>query len=248
MKNLAKVDLSLQEIRDILTDSTKDKKEQLENLSTQVLQILKEDDNFDLSPSVPDADVNILFYCSGGFAKSLCQKTKCTACKHLLVPPKNDFPNTRAIDDVEESSGNNPQKEYLVKVNRGGLTLPTEITFQAAVQIWSFYYKVIGKSTLKTLLHSPNVSAQRLFQHSLVKYLDSNEAGQVFFTKHTCENGHPFHEQVFSLSGKFFNLFSKNYVSAINSDIHSKKGRKSEDAKRDPVKMKVAKLQSERSQ
>ena len=62
-----------------------------------------------------------------------------------------------------------------------------------------------------------------------------------------CEKGHLFGEQVFSLSGKFFNLFSKNYVSAINSDIHSKKGRKSEDAKRDPVKMKVAKLQSETS-
>ena len=247
IKNLAKINLNLQEIRDILTDSTRDKQEQLENLSTQVLQILNKDDNFDLSPRVPEADVNILFYCAGGFAKSLCQKSKCTACKHLLVLTRNEFPNTRAVDDDEESAGNNPEREYLEEVNRGGLTLPTEITFQAAVQIWSFYHKLMGQSSLKDLLHSPNISAQRLFQHSLVKYLDSNEAGQVFFTKHMCEKGHLFGEQVFSLSGKFFNLFSKNYVSAINSDIHSKKGRKSEDAKRDPVKMKVAKLQSETS-
>ena len=145
------------------------------------------------------------------------------------------------FDQCQESS----TKDYFNDVNRGGLTVPTELAFQTSVQCWRFYNQLNNNKDLNQLLHSPNVSAQRVFQYAFVKYLDSCDAGQIFFTHHTCENGHEFRSQVFSMAGKFFNLFSKNFVSVINSDIHSKKSRKSDDGKRDPLHIKVAKLQSQ---
>ena len=56
--------------------------------------------------------------------------------------------------------------------------------------------------------------------------------------------GHKFEAFTLLLTRQIFNLFSKNFASPANLEIHSKKSRLSDNSKRDPVGFKVSKLQS----
>jgi hypothetical protein len=104
----------------------------------------------------------------------------------------------------------------------------------------------MANAHLKSLLYSPNISSQKVFRQAFKMYLDSCEETRFVFLLQSCDNEHNFQEKALSIAGKIFNLFSKNYSSEINSEIHSKRGRKTEEKKRDPLAMKVAKLQSEK--
>ena len=98
---------------------------------------------------------------------------------------------------------------------------------------------------MNSCLHSANLPSRAVFQTAFVKYLKGSEETKNKFLIEACENGHSFEQFTISLTSKMFNLFSKNFASVLNSEIHSRKGRKSEDSKRDPLLLKVAKLQSE---
>jgi hypothetical protein len=245
IKNLAKLNLSMAKIKDIFSDSVQDQTKREEEISEEIFTSLDSGETIELSPFIPDETVNILFYIAGFFSRSMCRRCKCPACKELLSP-SDSFDSFVAVNDSDanENTENQIVSDYFTQVNRGSLTVPSELMFLTCAQAWKFYNSIMERPNLKTLLHSANISSKKVFQLAFLKYLQSCEETNYVFLLHTCEKSHVFKDSVISIAGKVFNLFSKNYASTINSEIHSKKTRKSEE-KRDPLTIKIAKLQSE---
>ena len=245
IKNLAKLNLSLSEIKDLFTESLHEKNEKVEEIADQIFQCLNSTARIEQCPQVPSTEANILFYVAGRFALSLCNKENCLNCKEHLVSTQDDS-NFQVVNIPDKDSETEIEKQYLNQVNRGGLTIPSEFIFMTCVQAWNYHSLIVKDPHLSSLLFTPNISAQKIFQHSFLKYLDSNESSSRFFLLNLCKSGHSSSEHVFQIAGKIFNLFSKNFVSDKNSEIHSLKGRKEPEAKREPTKIKVAKLQSDK--
>jgi hypothetical protein len=244
IKNLAKLNLSMARIKDIFSDSVLEQTEQEEKISEEIFKALDSGETIELSPPISEAVVNILFYIAGYFSRSLCHRCKCPSCKELLSP-SDSFESFVVVNDTEENESleNQVVSDYLSQINRGGLTVPSELAFLTCVQAWKFYSKIMENPILKSLLHSANISSRKVFQTAFVKYLESCEETRHVFLLHSCDKMHIFKQYVVTIAGKIFNLFSKNLVSLLNSEIHSKKGRQSKE-KRDPLRVKVAKLQS----
>ena len=244
IKNLAKLNRSIAEIKEIVSDANKVRSEVAETLSEQIASSMLEDEPVDLSPSVVVADANILFYVAGRFSRSLCYNTDCVSCKDRLVAPDCEAFELSVVNFEENTPETNTPTEFLEQVNRGGLTIPSELSFLTCIQAWKFYSKILEEPGSKKLLFSPNVSSQILFQKSLVKFLSSTEETKSTFLTDKCQDGHCFEDFASSFFKKIFNLFSKNYVSVANSEIHAKKSRMSNDTKRDSLGLKISKLQS----
>jgi hypothetical protein len=101
------------------------------------------------------------------------------------------------------------------------------------------------KSGLVEILFQPNISAQKLFSVSFLKYLESAENTRQQFIQFECLEGHKFSKSLELLSRKFFNVVSKNFVSEKNSEIHAKKKRQLVEDKRTSSSYKAKKLQSD---
>ena len=185
--------------------------------------------------------MNILFYVAGRFSRSLCQLTNCSSCKELLLASKDDKENHPSFDDDYDQ-----KMEYINHVNRGGLIIPSELTFLACLHAWNFYQSIIKEPYLKQLLLTPNLKSQKVFEMSFLKYLDEWEETRLLFLLKSCDNGHPFCKQISLLSRKLFNVFSKNLVSVVNSEIHRLKAEKAGNQKRHPSTLKATKLQSQK--
>ena len=244
IKNLACLNRSMAEIKEIFSEANQAHSELTESLGAEIASKFLEDDVVELSPSVPVADANVLFYVAGRFSRSLCYRTTCLSCKERLVPPNSENSQFSVINLSTDSSLIDSPTALLDQVNRGGLTIPSELAFLTCIQAWKFYSEIIDRPELKKLLFTPNSSSQILFQTALVKVLLSAEETKATFLTDECHQGHKFEEFTLLLTRKIFNLFSKNFASAANSEIHSKKSRLSDDSKRDPVGFKISKLQS----
>ena len=241
VKNLAKLNKTMAEIKNIFSEANQDWIEKIEETAEKIVETLFDDNIVEVSPIVPAAEANVLFYVAGSFARSLCSKTNCLSCREKLVPLNSEsHDNPVHVTDDSESV-----TDYFEQVNRGGLAIPSEIAFLTCVQAWKFYNLVFQNPHLKSCLHSANIPSRNIFQTAFVKYLKGSEETKNKFLIESCENGHSFQQFTISLTSKMFNLFSKNFASVLNSEIHSQKGRKSEDSKRDPLLLKVAKLQSQ---
>ena len=243
IKNLASLNRSMAEIRDIFSEANQAHSELTESLAAKIATKFLEDDEVELSPPVPIADANVLFYVAGSFSRSLCYRTTCSSCKERLVPPNSENVQFAVINLSSDSSLMSPTALF-EQVNRGGLTIPSELAFLTCIQAWKFYSEIFNRPELKRLLFTPNSSSQILFQTALVKVLLSAEETKATFLTDECRQGHKFEAFTLLLTRKIFNLFSKNFASAANSEIHSKKSRLSDNSKRDPVGFKVSKLQS----
>ena len=241
VKNLAKLKKTMAEIKNIFSEANQDSIEKIEETAQKIVDSIFDDNIVEVYPIIPAAEGNVLFYVAGSFARSLCSKTNCLSCKEKLVPLNcESHDNHVRVTDESESV-----TDYFEQVNRGGLVIPSEIAFLTCVQAWKFYNLVEQNPNLNSCLHSANLPSRAVFQTAFVKYLKGSEETKNKFLIEACENGHSFEQFTISLTSKMFNLFSKNFASVLNSEIHSRKGRKSEDSKRDPLLLKVAKLQSE---
>ena len=142
----------------------------------------------------------------------------------------------------------NSDSDYFELVNRGGLSVPSEHVFSFCSISWMMYNLITKNDHLCKLLHSPNLSSRAIFALVVLKFIKNCDK-MSHFLHITCANGHLLSEKFMSLTPRFFNLFSKNFVSVKNSEIQRAKKRSSlpTETKRDAVKSKVAKLQSDRS-
>ncbi len=244
IKNLARLNKTMSEIKIVFSQAKSLRSDETNQLSEKIASKLLEDNLIEISPSIPASEANILFYVAGRFSRSLCFHSNCMSCKERLVPANSQNIKFSVINLSEEGT-NESVSNYFNEVNRGGLTIPSELAFLTCIQAWKFYSSVIEQPELKKILHSPNLSSQELFRKSLEIFLNSAEETKATFFTDKCHQGHPFKEFSLSLFNKIFNLFSKNFVSVINSEIHARKGRKFDDVKRDVLGIKIAKLQSE---
>ena len=120
------------------------------------------------------------------------------------------------------------------------------MAFLSCAHAWEFYSAIMSEPCLKDLMHAPNVSSRKVFVKAFVKYLSSYEETRLCFIDQSCDSGHPFSSQLRLFAAKCFNIFTKNYVSTINSAIHKNRKRNlKDDNKRDETLFKAKKLQSE---
>ena len=251
IKNLAKLNLSLSDIKDIFSSVKIAKNSKNEEVTRALVASLVSDNRIELEPEIPDADRNILFYVAGSFGRKIADTKNCEDCKNLLV----DTTSTAAvIDDMDNSAKDSSiltqtSREFLDQVNRGGLSIPSEFVFLVCAHIWDFYSSIMKEPFLKDLLHSENISSRSVFTEALLSYLDSCEETRNTFILKNCEKGHQFCEVVRVLAQKLFNLFSKNHTLFMNSEIHRLKRKRvdslANQVKRDTVSLKVKKLQSD---
>ena len=244
VKNLASLNKTMSEIKDIFSESNQARSELTDQIAVEIASELLKDEAAELSPSVPVADANVLFYVAGSFSRSICYRTSCSSCKIRLVPPSCENLEFSVINLTDESAVTDPPTALFEQVNRGGLTIPSELAFLTCIQAWKFYCEIFERPELKKLLFAPNLSSQSVFQKALVIFMSSAEETKATFLTDKCCKGHTFEEFTVSLTRKIFNLFSKNFASVINSEIHAKKSRMPDDLKRDPVGFKISKLQS----
>ncbi len=251
IKNLSKLDLSLADIKDIFSGSEKEHEEKIEIISSQLFGFMDTENSVDTNPAIPEADKNIIFYTSGYCGRTLSRRTQCVYCKKLLLAQEN----VSGIEVVCENDSNDTieendrKKAYINLINRGGLVFPSELTFMASVLVWKFYETIKGNPEMFSLLHTPNLSSQRIFEKAFLKYLNGFEETRLTYLIQSCDLGHSVSDLVSLISRKMFNIFSKNHVSKTNSKIHANKKRSAESStKRDTTNFKVAKLQSETMQ
>ena len=237
LMNLANLDLPHGEIKDIFSKSKLEQEVHSEETSDKIVSSLVSDSDFiQLVPNIPSADKDALLYVTGSFARQLVLATDCKSCKKLLLEE-----SPRSDDNLVTRSS-----AFITQVNRGRLSFPTELAFLTCCHAWQFYSAIVNDFDLKKLLHSPHVSGRKVFIRALLKYFESSEDTRLFFIDQPCENGHKFiiHTQRFAF--KCFNIFTKNFVSELNSQIHRKKQRNMpNDQKRNSTNYKVTKLQSQ---
>jgi len=222
MLNLSKMNFAICNLKEMFGES----KDTGKKAATQTVGVLLNENYLDLSPVPPLADQNSLFYISGCFARNLSLKTTCSFCKNLLLG--SELTNEKIT-------------ELFSQVNRGGLTIPSEIVFQMGIYAWNFYSILIKTQCLKQCLISENVPSVLVFEQSFILFFENSENPNVSFLSIKCVVGHSILNFLKPLLRKFFNAFSKNFVVSLNSFINESKINRS---KRNPTSMKVKKLKS----
>ena len=231
--NLSKLKLQLKDIKELFSEENETAV--IENSALEILCCLLYEDSIDLTPIVPDAELNVLFYVAGCFSRNLVRQTDCCSCKNLLL----------AFENSVNESKNEPHLTLFNNVNRGGLTLPSELIFLLSIQAWHFYHLIFLQPCLKQFITSETYKSQQVFVKAFTMYLNEFDETRSLFINRTCKNSHHFEDFVVKFTKKMFNVFAKNLVSKFNSDIHSTKIDKKMNQKRVKHSLKVTKLQSE---
>ena len=237
LMNLANLDLDHHEIKEIFSKSKQERDENSDELSHKIVSSVVTDSDFvELVPNIPSSDKDTLLYVTGSFARQLVLSTNCEGCEKLLLDSSPEPEGTLVSQSLS----------FISQVNRGRLSFPTELSFLVCCHAWQLYSAIINDVELKKLLHSPTASGRKVFTKALTKYFESSDETRLFFLDQTCSNGHYFFAHLQSFASKCFNVFTKNFVSELNSQIHRQKQRNhSSEQKRNPTDYKVTKLQSQ---
>ena len=178
---------------------------------------------FSRLPSASDA--NIIFYVSGYIARSIIRTTKCDHCRESLVT--TDQLDTIEIDERLQYSA----ATFLDAINRGGLSRPTDFTFQLAMHCWRVFEEIKATSQLLTQLLS-SASQRTLFCKVMDRASCMQTFGQQPIDSNICINGHDLNALVVQ---RFFNCVAKNLVKDMTNKANPHGGQPSK-------KRKIAKL------
>ena len=92
-----------------------------------------------------------------------------------------------------------------------------------------------------------SLNSRTLFVEVLFTKMEEQEATNSLL-EITCKSNHSFSKFVRRIAVAMFNLFAKNLIADLNSEIHAERKRKptvdDEEQKRDPVVMKAKKYKS----
>ena len=106
-------------------------------------------------------------------------------------------------------------------MNRGGYFYPTDLTFSLSLHGWRSFLPLCTHPGGRSVL-SDNIDYMEAFAQALMLSLDedpdtSNILGQ------SCKSGDSFQPTCKKIVRCLFNIFSKNYVSDLNSRSHGTK-------------------------
>ena len=236
MMNLASLNLDINQITDLFFEANEEADLNVQQAACDIVKAIVLHHDISMIPEIPEADRDALLYVAGCFARQIAKSTTCVSCKNLILLGEGE-----AHEHIMQGTS------FLAQVNRGGLTVPSEMAYLTCSHVWSFYLKIFNDPDLKKILLSSNVSSRKIFILSFTNFLASSDETRLDFVEQCCEKGHKFEKHLKVFASKCFNIFSKNYVSAINSSIHENRKRSSNaEAKRESSNFKSLKLQSEK--
>ena len=193
--------------------------------------------------SVTEDDKAILLYISGYISRSLTKQVKCASCHKLLVKDNATPSLTLASDCLHDENEVTAKENFLNTINRGGLCTPSEILFLLTLHAQELFNLIFENNSLKVqLLASAN--PRSVFLKVFIETISSNE-NTAYLCYIMCEHSHPFRIFLERIAKTHFNMGSNNYVSEINSRIHSQKKRPNTNPKSSSVVRKQLKLQSD---
>ena len=134
------------------------------------------------------------------------------------------------------------RNDYLRKINRGGLCVPTDLMFLATLHVHEFLEGILHDDELKKKLFSFK-NARAVFIKCAADKLESCENTKSLW-KAECSKGHKFRKFLKPISWTVFNMAGKNYAAELNSKIHAARKRKPKEDKTSADQRKVAKLSS----
>ena len=232
MMNLAGLKLESDEFHEIFAEVNYHQEELNQAAAENIARSLCSDSDVEVVPEIPEADQDSLLYVSGCFSRQIAKAVSCQSCKNFVLENNDD-------SFVLE-------KSFVAQVNRGGLTIPSKMSFLSCAHAWSFYKKIFAQPNLKSALLSQTTSPRKVFILAFEKYLSSSHDSRLNFIEQSCEGGHCFKKILSTFAAKCFNIFSKNYVSVLNSAIHENRKRTSDpDSKRISSTLKSKKLTSD---
>lgn len=232
MMNLAKLNLESSELQDVFQEANEELEQKIEASSRNIVKAFSKEE-IEVAPEIPAADNDALLYVAGCFSRQVSKSLNCSSCKSLILhfEKEKDFAS---------------DKSYISQVNRGGLTYPSELTFLLCAHAWDFYQKIMKHHETKSIIQSLNMASRKLFVVSFAKYLSDSYETRLNFVEQSCDQGHYFKRHLMVFAAKCYNLFSKNYISVLNSAIHeSRRSSSKNEEKRSATTLKTLKLQSE---
>ena len=233
---------TLKEISDIFETAREEQDLQLEQEAIHFACMLSD---FDFSESL--SDVPIIYYVAGYICRQLIKATKCKDCHALFSENQESLTvviedNGLTDEDVKEG------KAFVEAISRGGLTKPSDVLHVVCMHA-SDLFRFIRKDfeLKKELLGS--INSRSLFVEAFLVKLDEQESTHSILSI-KCKSEHSFSSAVRKIVVAMFNLFAKNLIADVNSEIHKNRKRNKDaegekEVKRDPSKMKSKKLKSE---
>ena len=227
--------LDLQDLKGIFKDINTAETAAIDSEANLLLDKICTDLN---AKSVTEDDKAILIYISGYISRSLTKQVKCASCHTLLVKYNATPSLTLASDCPHDENEVTAKENFLNTIN----STPSEILFLSTLHAQELFNLIFENNSLKVqLLASAN---PRSVFEVFIETISSNE-NTAYLCDIMCEHSHPFRIFLERIAKTHFNMGSKNYVSEINSRIHSQKKRPNTNPKSSSVVRKQLKLQSD---
>lgn len=155
--------------------------------------------------NITKSDLSIIYYISGYICHSIIKTLKCTSCQSLLIT-SSDAVNM--LDSADDSV-----KMFLNQANRGGLTNPSDLCYNACCECWKLFSAITTNTEAKRIFLAAKFH-RRLFMELLDAIFNNNVQ---FCAYSTCEFGH----SCFAfIALKFFNCMAKNLVKDLSVNEH----------------------------
>ena len=152
--------------------------------------------------------------------------------------PKLDF--DEQIDE-KNNEMTSARKSFVEMVDRGGLVYPSELVYTVTLMAVKLKEEIFGDVDIKKKFLQFE-DPRSVFVFCLEKRaLASDKMYEVL--NQICQKGHTFHTLVPEIAKRTFNFMAKNFITAINDNIHENRKRKSS-GKKDSGARKIAKLSS----
>ena len=135
-------------------------------------------------------------------------------------------------------------QSFVDEINRGGLVKPSDLVYAICALAWDIYLQIMENSEAKSVFVSSKM--HRSVFVSIVHAQAIDDTKYVDILETSCLRNHRFGGLSSKILSKFFNVMCKNFVSEVNSTVHTLKKRRKKDDKPNRQSAKIKKLQSEK--
>ncbi len=161
-------------------------------------------------------DSAIIYYIAGGAARSASKQVKCDGCTELLVQRSGSADQVHFEQNCSQTLDAQSRKTmFLDKINRGGLTHPSELAHLTGLYIWNLYSSLLEcKEAMAFLLNTSR--PKEVFILAFLTLADECKETEAIMET-CCHCFHSFRTLIYAFAGRLFNTFVKNFGREINS-------------------------------
>ena len=128
----------------------------------------------------------------------------------------------------------------MVEINREGLVKPSDLVYARCSLAWDTYLQIMENSEAKSLSLTSNVHRSVFLNFVHGQAIENTKYEDILDT--TCSKHHQFDSLSSDILSKFFNVICKNFVSEIDSNMHTSEKRMKKDDKPNKQSAKIRKL------